>query len=147
MLTFPKRGIKKTGRLANPCRKPLPVVAELTLQIIGNADAPAEARTALRRFHPELPPDLMQVIVLLASELVANAVRHAEAATVAIRCAVLPQHVRVEVADEGPGFAEPPGKPDPSGVGGWGLHLVNELSSRWGIGDGPGARVWFEVDR
>ena len=123
------------------------MVAELTLQIAGGPDAPAEARTALRRFHPDLPPELMQVIVLLASELVANAVKHAEAAVVAIRYAVLPEHVRVEVSDAGPGFAQAPPKPDPSGIGGWGLHLVDELSSRWGVSEGPGARVWFELDR
>jgi signal transduction histidine kinase len=101
----------------------------------------------MRRFHPELPPDLMQVIVLLASELVANAVKHARADLVAIRFAVLPEHVRVEVADEGPGFTQVPEKRDPQQVGGWGLHLVNELSSRWGVIDEQGARVWFEIDR
>lgn len=89
----------------------------------------------------------MQVVVLLASELVANAIKHADASMVAIRFGVMPEHVRVEVADEGPGFTRPPAKPDPSGVGGWGLHLVEELSSRWGVAEGPGARVWFEVDR
>src|SRR3954452_20330199 len=81
-----------------------PVVAELCLRIQGSRDAPAEARTALRRFHPELPPELMQVAVLLASELVSNAVRHAEAESVAIRFEVVDSHVRVEVADDGPGF-------------------------------------------
>lgn len=123
------------------------MVAELSLQIAGGPDAPSEARTALRRFHPELPPELMQVIVLLASELVSNAVKHAGAAMVALRFAILPEHVRVEVADEGPGFDQGIARPDPSGVGGWGLHLVDELSSRWGVGEGPGARVWFELDR
>jgi anti-sigma regulatory factor (Ser/Thr protein kinase) len=123
------------------------VVAELSLQIAGGPDAPSEARTALRRFHPGLPADLMQVIVLLASELVANAVKHASAELVAIRFAVFTEHVRVEVADEGPGFTEIPPAPEPSQIGGWGLHLVDELSSRWGVADGQGARVWFEVDR
>ena len=123
------------------------MVAELTLQIAGGPDAPSEARSALRRFHPELPPELMQVIVLLASELVANAVKHAEAAFVAIRFHVGTRHVRVEVCDEGPGFTPGPIEVDPSTPGGWGLHLVDELSSRWGVVDGPGARVWFEIDR
>jgi signal transduction histidine kinase len=89
----------------------------------------------------------MQVIVLLASELVANAVKHAAAELVSIRFEVVPRLVRVEVADEGPGFTPEPSQPDPTAVGGWGLHLVNELSSRWGTIDGPGARVWFEIDR
>lgn len=123
------------------------MVAELSLQIAGGPDAPGEARTALRRFHPELPADLMQVVVLLASELVSNAVKHARAKSVAIRFGVLPECVRVEVADEGPGFVPDPAKIDAGGVGGWGLHLVDELSDRWGVVEGAGARVWFEVDR
>jgi anti-sigma regulatory factor (Ser/Thr protein kinase) len=123
------------------------VVGELSLQISGGPDAPSDARTALRRAHPDLPPDLMQVIVLLTSELVSNAVKHADAESIAVRCAVLPQQIRVEVADKGPGFEPDPSKIDAGGVGGWGLHLVDELSSRWGITDGPGSRVWFEIDR
>ena len=123
------------------------MVAELSLQISGGPDAPGEARTALRRSHPELAPDLMQIVVLLASELVSNAVKHADSASIGVRFLVLPAHVRVEVSDDGPGFA--PGTPtvDPSGLGGWGLHLVDELSSRWGVDDGPGSRVWFELNR
>jgi anti-sigma regulatory factor (Ser/Thr protein kinase) len=135
------------GALPSPAQKRPSVVAELSLQIAGGPDAPSEARSALRRFHPELPVDLMQVIVLLASELVANAVKHAASELVSIRCAIAPQHVRVEVADEGPGFTPEPTAPDPGTIGGWGLHLVDELSSRWGVVDGPGARVWFEIDR
>jgi anti-sigma regulatory factor (Ser/Thr protein kinase) len=123
------------------------VVAELSLQIAGGPDAPSEARTALRRFHPELQPDLMQIVVLLASELVSNAVKHAKADLIAIRCQVLPQNIRVEVADEGPGFEPDPSKIDASQIGGWGLHLVDELSSRWGVADDSGSRVWFEIDR
>jgi anti-sigma regulatory factor (Ser/Thr protein kinase) len=123
------------------------VVAELSLQIAGGPDAPSDARTALRRAHPDLPPDLMQVIVLLTSELVSNAVKHADAESIAVRCAVLPQHVRVEVADGGLGFEPDPARITTGGIGGWGLHLVDELSSRWGITDGPGSRVWFEIDR
>jgi anti-sigma regulatory factor (Ser/Thr protein kinase) len=123
------------------------VVAELSLQIAGGPDAPGEARTALRRAHPDLPPDLMQVIVLLASELVANSVKHAGADSIAVRFTVMPRRIRVEVTDQGPGFEPDPARIDPSGVGGWGLHLVDELSSRWGVADGPGSRVWFEIDR
>ena len=123
------------------------VVAELTLQIAGGPDAPGDARTALRRAHPELPPELMQMVVLLVSELVSNAVKHADSNSIAVRCAVTPHCVRVEVNDQGLGFAPDPGPIDPSRVGGWGLHLVDELSSRWGVTDGAASRVWFEIDR
>ena len=124
------------------------MVAEISLRLDGGPDAPAAARRALRRFHPELAPELLQVAQLLASELVSNAVRHADAASIGLRVEVVTRYVRVEVADEGPGFALfEPVTPPASGIGGWGLHLVDELSSRWGLVDGGGARVWFEIDR
>ena len=88
------------------------------------------------------------MVALLASELVANAVRHAGARTVAIRYEVTPAVVRVEVLDEGPGFNPADHHPVAGRPGGWGLHLVDEMSSRWGVaGTGGGTRVWFEVDR
>jgi hypothetical protein len=31
-------------------------------------------------------------------------------------------------------------------VGGWGLHLVQTLSDRWGVYQGS-THVWFEIDR
>jgi hypothetical protein len=30
--------------------------------------------------------------------------------------------------------------------GGWGLHLVEALTQRWGVFDGS-THVWFEIDR
>jgi anti-sigma regulatory factor (Ser/Thr protein kinase) len=89
----------------------------------------------------------MQIVVLLASELVSNAVKHANAALIEIRCEVVPQSVRIEVVDAGPGFDAIPSVRNPDAVGGWGLHLVDELSTRWGVVDATGARVWFEIDR
>jgi signal transduction histidine kinase len=123
------------------------VVAELSVQIVGGPGAPAEAREALRRFHPELPVNLMQVVVLLASELVANAVRHAGTQLVAMRFSVLSDLVRVEVHDEGPGFIPAVPEENPGPKGGWGLRLVDELADRWGVVDAEGGRVWFEIDR
>jgi signal transduction histidine kinase len=105
-------------------------------------------RLALRRSSPDLPRELMQVVVLLASELVSNAVKHAEADVVTVRFTVAPEQLRLEVADEGPGF-KPRGDitRDPEDEGGWGLHLVDEMSSRWGVAAGTGTRVWVEIDR
>jgi hypothetical protein len=31
-------------------------------------------------------------------------------------------------------------------VGGWGLHLVQTLSNRWGVHEGS-THVWFEIER
>jgi anti-sigma regulatory factor (Ser/Thr protein kinase) len=124
------------------------VVAELSLQIAGGPDAPSVARLALRRSSPDLPRELMQVVILLASELVSNAVKHARAEVVTVRFTVAPEQLRLEVGDEGTGFS-PPGDVarDPEDEGGWGLYLVDEMSTRWGVDDGEGTRVWLEIDR
>ena len=58
-----------------------------------------------------------------------------------------PPALRVEVAnpDHVPGtVALRP--PDLHGGGGLGLHIVERLSSRWGVQDEPPTTVWFELD-
>jgi signal transduction histidine kinase len=120
---------------------------ELSLRIPGGPGAPAEARSALRRFHADLPMELMQVVTLLTSELVANAVRHAAARVVELTCEVAADWVRVEVADSGAGSGRKPVPRNPDYTGGWGLYMLEELASRWGVADGGGTRVWFEIDR
>jgi signal transduction histidine kinase len=123
------------------------LVAELSVRIPGGPGAPAEARDTLRRFHPELAPELMQIVALLASELVSNSVRHARAEWVELCFGVAARHVRVEVADNGQGFAGEPRPPIPNQPGGWGLYIVEQLASRWGVTQDDGTRVWFEIDR
>ena len=89
----------------------------------------------------------MQIVALLASELVSNAVRHARAESVELCFGVASGHVRVEVADNGNGLGRRQRPPDPNRAGGWGLYIVERLASRWGVIETSGARVWFEIDR
>ena len=127
------------------------VVDQFSLRLAGGRDAPAEARRYLRRFHADLDPELLQVVSLLVSELVTNCVRHGGAGAgspIVLDAELKPGTVRVEVADSGPGFS-PRGKRAERGTGGgFGLHLVDELTDRWGVVSSGGAnRVWFEIDR
>jgi anti-sigma regulatory factor (Ser/Thr protein kinase) len=95
---------------------------------------------------------LSQVVVLLAGELVTNAIAHTPATTAGIGLLVVlgEDAVRVEVHD-GSDELE---LPEPRGPGGWdnetgrGLGLVAVLASRWGVHvdeHGLGKAVWFEV--
>jgi PAS domain S-box-containing protein len=117
-------------------------------------NAPEAASTA-RRVVDELAgagfsAALLEDLRLLVSEVVTNAVRHAPAGgeigfTVRARGTA---RVRVEVADPGHGFGYegPAGSLDDEG--GWGLYLVDQLASRWGIDEEPTTTVWFElIDR
>jgi anti-sigma regulatory factor (Ser/Thr protein kinase) len=107
---------------------------------------PTAARQARRALHEaQLPEDLRHTVDLLSTELIANAVRHADLGpgqqiTFAARFVV--DFIRVEVHDPGPGF-----DPERSREGkGFGLRMVDKLASRWGVEAGSGTRVWFEVD-
>lgn len=92
-----------------------------------------------------LHPDLDHTVSLLTSELVANAVRHAGSeGRIVFHARLSDDHVRVEVADHGPGF-DPEVRHETAG---YGLRMVDKLASRWGVErTARGCRVWFEVDR
>lgn len=114
-------------------------------------DSAATARQAIGRLAGDLPEDQVGDVRLLVSELVTNALRHAEMdpeESIRLSIEVKARHVRVEVGDSGPGF-EPQALPEsPEEADGWGLYLVATLSDRWGVeGDGRGTLVWFELDR
>ena len=50
-----------------------------------------------------------------------------------------------EVIDQGDGErAKVEMMPEPSLDGGWGLHLVDRVASRWGVREGS-THVWFEI--
>ena len=93
---------------------------------------------------------LIEVIVLLAGELVTNAITHTPATTAGIGLVVVlgEKAVRVEVHDRSQEL------PEQRGIGVWddeagrGLGLVAMLASRWGVHvdqHGLGKAVWFEV--
>jgi anti-sigma regulatory factor (Ser/Thr protein kinase) len=118
--------------------------ADVLLALPPDPAAARRARVALQ--GARLPEDLQHTVDLLATELIANAVRHAglrpgQQITFAAR--FIGDFIRVEVHDPGPGF-----DPERSRGGkGFGLRMVDKLASRWGVEAGPGTRVWFEVDR
>ena len=84
--------------------------------------------------------------LLLTSELVANAIRHA-GGRVGLRLVSGAGSVRIEVHDCVPTLPVPrtASMDDESGRG---LTLVHALASRWGVAEMPdgGKSVWFEVD-
>jgi anti-sigma regulatory factor (Ser/Thr protein kinase) len=98
----------------------------------------------------DLGPELSADLRLLATELVANAVRHTGVAdgSLEVRVRLTGDVVHLSVADDGPGFP-PPEKPVtlPEGPGGWGLYLVDQCAARWGTEHGDRHLVWLELER
>lgn len=115
--------------------------------------AAATARRELEALLGDLDQTEFEVAALLMTELIANSVKHAGAragAHIGLDVAVMPERIRVEVRDGGPGFEPVPRAADERLDAHWGLHLVNQLSSRWEVAGGNGTGetlVWFELDR
>ena len=81
---------------------------------------------------------------LLVSELVTNALRHGDGQA-RLGVATRDGSVRIEVEDGG-AAAPRVRRPQASDEGGRGLHLISELSSRWGTAPTENGKVvWFEL--
>jgi anti-sigma regulatory factor (Ser/Thr protein kinase) len=123
------------------------VLPEIDLRLRPDESSPAEARRSLEALRPRLNDLLVDDAVLLVSEVVSNSVRHAsldETDAIEVRIRGSHSKLRVDVSDPGPGFD--PDRVRPLGHnGGWGLHLLDRLATRWGVERNDVTRVWFEV--
>jgi len=92
-----------------------------------------------------VPGDDRDVVALLISELVTNAIRYGRP-PVCLRATLHGTAVTVSV-DDGSVLAPVPVDDTAwDASGGRGLHLVESLSDRWGVSlNGVGKRVWFQV--
>lgn len=87
---------------------------------------------------------LIDTASLLTSELVTNAVLHADSG-IELRLAREADLIRFEVEDHGSGQPKPR-SPAPEETSGRGLALVDTLSTAWGIEPvSSGKAVWFEL--
>jgi two-component sensor histidine kinase len=103
-----------------------------------------ESVAAARRAFAEidgLPRRREGDLAIIISELVTNAIRHAGLGPddeIEIVSDFRGEGVRVTVRDGGKGFI----RGARSGVGGWGLEIVEQLADDWGVEKGA---VWFEL--
>jgi anti-sigma regulatory factor (Ser/Thr protein kinase) len=119
----------------------------LDVDIPRDLRAPGHARRAVEDLGPAIADDVRHDVMLLVSELVTNSVKYgAEGGVRLLIKAPEPTRIRVEVINNGDAF-EPKQRTRPvTAAGGWGLHLVETLSDRWGVRQGS-THVWFEIDR
>jgi signal transduction histidine kinase len=120
----------------------------LDVTLAGGCDAPSRARLALGGLDGSLA-GIRELVRLLVTELVTNAVKYAPAGPeTAVRLTLVSStdKVHVEVIDEGAGF-EASARAAPRVGGGYGLVLLERLADRWGVAVEDRTRVWFEIDR
>ena len=113
------------------------------------APAPTCARRARRFVHDVLRPirhDIpLDSVLLVVSELVTNAVRHAEGPPVLVVEAA-PPRVRVEVRARAPAARPAPRPAEPEAENGRGLMIVAAVASEWGVETADdGKAVWAEI--
>ncbi|MEN0129599.1 MAG: ATP-binding protein [Brevundimonas sp.] len=120
--------------------------AELTVDPYYRAVAPARHWAAEKLSEAGIAPERLELLVLLVSELVTNAVEHAWPPVV-LRVDVDDERIRVEATDghrDEPVLRQVP----PEDLSGRGVWLIDHLASTWGSQvDASGAykTVWFEL--
>src|SRR5919198_1746098 len=111
------------------------------LRLRRDALSAGRARAAIGDWLAGADPALRVDAVLIASELVANAVKYGRPPI--LLCAELDaERLRLEVCDAGTQMPRRR-RPGPDG-GGWGLPIVHRLAERWGAATNP-TRVWCEL--
>ena len=124
--------------------------AEIDLRLAPEPEVVMDARHALDRLADLLPPEKLEYVRLVVSELVTNSILHAGLSPedqISLTVTVSASSVRGKVCEPGPGF-EAPLEPYPRSdlSGGWGLPIVETVSDRWGVEQNRHTCVWFEID-
>jgi anti-sigma regulatory factor (Ser/Thr protein kinase) len=126
------------------------MIAEIDLRLAPEPEVVTTARHALDQLTDLLPPEKLEDVRLVVSELVTNSILHAGLSAddqISLTVTVSDGAVRGSVCDPGPGFGMP-SEPSPRSdlSGGWGLPIVETISDRWGVEGNRHACVWFEID-
>jgi serine/threonine-protein kinase RsbW len=102
------------------------------------------ARTVLAAWQLQ---DTQETAVLLLSELVMNAIQHAqETETIVVELEAVKTCLRMEIANQDSLWLQPR-TPDESGESGFDFLLLDALASKWGVCQtATGRAVWAELE-
>ncbi len=124
--------------------------AEIDLKLAPESEVVSTARHALNQLAHFLPPEKLEELRLVVSELVTNSILHAGLSSndrISLRVTVSAGSVSGRVCDPGTGFevsSKPCPRPDLRG--GWGLPILERISDRWGVERNNHTCVWFEIN-
>jgi anti-sigma regulatory factor (Ser/Thr protein kinase) len=115
------------------------------MSLRAHPESAREARNQVKAALASAGADTRETAVLLVSELITNALEHAET-DIELDVSRTDDHVRVEVVDGHEDHLLEPGTADPQAERGRGLFLVNTLAVQWGVERrGTGKAVWFTL--
>lgn len=117
----------------------------LDVRLPEGLEAAGEARRAVDRLTHHLPPQVLEDVRFLVNELVTNGVKYGRG-SIRLVASISHASVHVEVLDDGGGFEPEVQVPSTEQTSGRGLFLVEKMADRWGVTEGSGTRVWFEID-
>jgi len=148
---------KATPRDARPSAPPVAArSAADVLRLAHRPDAVADARRRIRDSLTArgLSDPLIEDAEIVVSELLGNAVRHARAiagGVLVVGWHLTAEHLQLRVTDGGSGRAVEAQETSETAVSGRGLHIVERLTSAWGVTDHAGGlrTVWatLRLDR
>ena len=120
----------------------------LSIELEPDLEAPARAREVLRVGFRQLPERAMVDLLTVVGELVTNAVMHGPGRPIGLRVGVdgSAGSIRGEVVDQGDASESIPRirKVTENRGGGYGLRLVEAMTSEWAVVEGSTA-VRFEI--
>lgn len=124
----------------------------IEMRLDATPDAAGRVRAAVSTaLDHSLPVELVENILMVATELVSNSVMHAglpPGGQVTFRLRA-ERRIRIEVEDRGHGFGgrEPLVRDPGRASGGRGLMIVDLLSEDWGVQEDGTVLVWAELAR
>lgn len=134
--------------MARSMSGPGPMAVVVDADITPSSNAALVAREMVVRAVKGIAASILEDALLIVSELVTNAVRHGPGGG-PIHLQVRRNGVmRIEVQDPGAGFepARAPREPGDLPTGGFGLVIVQRLSSDWGVATrGSPTSIWAEL--
>ncbi len=118
----------------------------MAIELPADVSSPALARRFITEsFAGSENAEVTEIVLLLVSELVTNAVLHAHSASV-LRLSDQGGRLRVELHDLSSDDAVIPASQNGHRTGGRGVLLIDNLADRWGSDvDEHGKTVWFEL--
>jgi len=127
------------------CYHELTPAGERRLQLLRDPRSAGKARRFVERQlrRRRLPTQVVQIALLVSSELVTNAYRHGEG-EIELRLSVHEDRVRIEVIDDGQRQAPAVRERASDETGGWGLQIVDQLALQWGVLEGT-THVWADL--